>query len=182
VLAGSLPQSLDPSLYARLITQLKGEGATVLFDTYGESLRLGIKAGPDVVFPNQAEAEMVIGHEFSSNDDFIEAAASLRQMGAASALIKSRLGCVAQISTPTGVRTILGRAPRVEALSPVGSGDAILGGYAFKLIEGAPPEECIRFALACAAANVLRPGAGVFGSEDAHGLVAGVELEEVETP
>ena len=179
VLAGSLPRSLEPGVYAQFITQLVGYGVTVLFDTFGEAFRLGIKAGPHVVFPNQDEAEMVIGHEFSSNDDFVAAAASLREMGAVSAVIKSKRGCVAQLDDRGTVRTMLARAPRVEAVSAIGSGDALIAGYAVKSLEGASPMECVRFAIACAAANALKAGAGVVSADDVHRLLGAVELEEV---
>lgn len=182
VVAGSLPRSLDPGIYADVIARLKSHGATVLFDSYGEPFRLGIKAGPDFVFPNQAEAEMVIGHEFSSNDDFVAGCGALREMGAVSAVIKSERGCVAQVAAAEGVRTFLGRAPRVEAVSAVGSGDALVGGYAVKLLKSADPAECVRFAIACAAANALQAGAGVFSADEAQRLIAAVELDEVPSP
>ena len=92
VLAGSLPRSVEPGIYAQLITRLKGHGITVLFDTFGEPLRQGIKAGPDVVFPNQVEAEMVIGYEFSGNEDFVSGAAAPARDGRVSAVIKSTAG------------------------------------------------------------------------------------------
>ncbi len=180
VAAGSLPRGLEPSFYADLIGRLKAAGIPVLFDTYGEALRYGIKAGPDVVFPNQVEAEMVVGYEFSSNGDFVRAAGNLREIGATSAVIKSKMGCVAQIVHDGRVHTIMGKAPQVEAVSTVGSGDSIVGGYAARVLEGAPPEECLRFALACAAANALQPGAGVFDPKDADRLAPGVEIEEVD--
>ena len=180
ILAGSLPRGIDQDIYAELIGLLKGQGAPIFLDTHGEPLRQGIKAGPDMVFPNRVEAEMIIGYEFSTNDDFIRAVASLRELGAVSAVIKSRLGCVAQLANGDGgSTTILGRAPRVEAVSTVGSGDAMVGGFAAKLLEGASQEECIRFALACAAANTLTPGAGVLTPGDVRRLEPAVELEAV---
>lgn len=182
VVAGSLPRGLEPTIYAELITLLKSHGVTVLFDTYGEPLRQGIKAGPHVVFPNQAEAEMVTGYEFSSNEDFVAGAVALREMGAISAVIKSRQGCVAQFATSDGVHTLLGRAPRVEAVSAVGSGDALVGGYAVRMLQGAGPSDCVRFAIACAAANAQQAGAGVFSADEAERLTAAVELDEATTP
>ncbi|HZK49750.1 MAG TPA: 1-phosphofructokinase family hexose kinase [Thermoleophilia bacterium] len=179
IVAGSLPSGLPTSFYGELIPRVRAAGVPVLFDTWGEALRLGIKASPDVVFPNQVEAEMVVGYEFSSNEDFIRAAENLRDLGARSAVIKSKMGCVAKIKYNGDVHTLMGKAPKVEAVSTVGSGDSIVGGYAAKLLEGAPPEDCLRFGLACAAANALRPGAGVFDPNDAARLAPGVEMEEV---
>ena len=181
VIAGSLPRGLPMSFYDDLIPRVRAGGAPVLFDTWGEPLRFGIKAGPSVVFPNRVEAEMVVGYEFSSNGDFIRAATQLRELGAQSAVIKTRMGCVAQIKYNGDVRTLMGKAPKVEAVSTVGSGDSIVGGYASRLLEGAPPEECLRFGLACAAANSLRPGAGVLDPRDAEQLTSGVQMEEVTT-
>ena len=181
VIAGSLPRGLPTSFYDDLIRRVRATGAPVLFDTWGEPLRFGIKAGPSVVFPNRVEAEMVVGYEFSSNGDFIRAATQLRELGAQSAVIKTKMGCVAQIKYNGDVHTLMGKAPKVEAVSTVGSGDSIVGGYASRLLEGAPPEECLRFGLACAAANALRPGAGVLHPQDAEQLAAGVQMEEVTT-
>jgi 1-phosphofructokinase/tagatose 6-phosphate kinase len=179
VIAGSLPRGLPTSFYTELIPRVRAQGVPVLFDTWGEPLRFGIKAGPNMVFPNQVEAEMVVGYEFTSNEDFIRAANNLREIGAESAVIKSKMGCVAQIRYNGDVHTLMGKAPKVEAVSTVGSGDSIMGGYAARLLEGAPPEECLRFGLACAAANALRPGAGVLDAGDATRLAPGVQIEEV---
>ncbi len=69
--------------------------------------------------------------------------------------------------------------PDVETLSPLGWGDALVGGYAVKLMDGEAPEECLRFGLGCATANLIRYGAGVFSPSDAERLAKRVELEEV---
>jgi 1-phosphofructokinase family hexose kinase len=182
VLAGTLPRKVDVAIYAQLISQVKGHGVTVLFDTYGEPFRQGIKAGPDVVFPNQEEAEMVIGYEFDDHEDLIRAPAGLRGLGACSAVVTYSQGCVAELARDGEVRTVNARAPRVEAVSTVGSGDALVGGYAARLLEGDAPVECLRFGLACAAANALGYGAGVLDPEEARQLVDAVEIEEVAAP
>lgn len=180
VLAGSLPRGLEPGIYGSLLSFLNNLGAVTLFDTFGDPLRQGIKAGPDVVFPNQEEAEMVIGYEFSGDDDFLAAARGLRELGAGSVVIKSRTGCAAQILGKDGrVQSFLGRAPQVTEVSPVGSGDALVGGYAEGMRRGLDSAGCLRLALACAAANTLRAGAGVFYTEDVDRLLELVDIEEV---
>ncbi|GAB4242264.1 MAG: 1-phosphofructokinase [Thermoleophilia bacterium] len=179
LLAGSLPRNVEPGIYADLITQIKSQGVPVLFDSYGEPLRQGIKAGPDVVFPNQVEAEMVIGHEFGSEEDLVLAPRALRELGAGGAVVTYGRGCTAEFEHEGKIRTFRGRGPEVETVSAVGSGDALVGGFAAKLAEGEGPEVCLRHGLACAAANALRYGAGVLTAEDAERLVAAVQLEEV---
>ena len=40
-----------------------------MIDTDGEPLRLAMRAEPDVVSPNELEAEELVGHEFNDDDD-----------------------------------------------------------------------------------------------------------------
>jgi 1-phosphofructokinase family hexose kinase len=179
VFAGSVPPGLDDDCYARMIRKVRPLGAKVFFYTYGEPLRHGIKARPDCVFPKLVEAEKVIGYEFTTMDDRISAARSMREMGAGSVVITFRFGCIAELDFGDHHRTFIGRMPDVETLSPLGWGDALVGGYAVKLMDGEGPEECLRFGLGCAAANLIRYGAGVFLPSDAERLAKRVELEEV---
>jgi len=179
VLGGSLPRALGDDVYMEMIQRLKRMGLTVLFYTYTDPLRLGIKAGPDCIFPKQADAEGLIGYEFNGIDDMIHAVRRMREMGAGSAVITFRFGCVAELMDTNGPRTFVAKLPAVEIASPVGWGDALVGGYTVRVAEGRGPEECLRFGLGCAAANLSHFGAGVFSPKDAAKLAARVELEEV---
>jgi tagatose 6-phosphate kinase len=103
----------------------------------------------------------------------------MREMGAGSVVITFRFGCIAELDFGGCYRTFIGRMPDVETLSPLGWGDALVGGYAVKLMETESPDECLRFGLGCAAANLVRYGAGVFLPADAERMAKRVELEEV---
>jgi 1-phosphofructokinase family hexose kinase len=179
VLAGSVPRGLDDDCYVQMIERLQRLGVKTFFYTYGDPLRRGIKAGPDYVFPKLIEAEKVIGYEFTSLNDRIQAARRMRDMGAGSVVITFRYGCVAELTEGGSSRTYVGKMPEVAAVSPLGWGDALVGGYVVRLLEGAEPVECLRFGLGCAAASLVQYGAGVFLPEDAQELAGGVELEEV---
>jgi 1-phosphofructokinase family hexose kinase len=179
VLAGSVPLGLDDDCYARMIQKLRRVGVKIFFYTYGEPLRQGIKARPDYIFPKLIEAEKVIGYEFTSMEDRISAARRMREMGAGSVVITFRFGCVAELDIDGCYHTLIGRMPDVDTLSPLGWGDALVGGYAVKLQDGEGPLECLRFGLGCAAANLICYGAGVFSPSDAEKLAKRVELEEV---
>jgi 1-phosphofructokinase/tagatose 6-phosphate kinase len=179
VFAGSVPPGLNDDCYARMIERIRPLGVKVFFYTYGDPLRLGVKARPDYVFPKLVEAEKVIGYEFTSMSDRIQAARRMRAMGAGSVVITFRFGCVAELDYGDRSRTFIGRMPEVEVISPLGWGDALVGGYAVRLMDGGSPEECLRFGLGCAAANLICYGAGVFLPSDAERLAKKVELEEV---
>lgn len=179
VLAGSVPRGLEDDFYVHMIERLQRLGVKTFFYTYGDPLRWGIKAGPDFVFPKLVEAEKVIGYEFASLNDRILAARRMREMGAGSVVITFRYGCVAELADGEGSRTYVGKMPEIDAVSPLGWGDALVGGYAVRLLEGAEPVECLRFGLACAAASLVQYGAGVFQAADAVKLAGAVEVEEV---
>jgi 1-phosphofructokinase family hexose kinase len=69
VFAGSLPRGVDPEVYYSLIREVHRRDVTTVIDTDGEPLRLAIRAEPDLVSPNELEAEELVGHEFNDVDD-----------------------------------------------------------------------------------------------------------------
>ncbi|OFW56517.1 MAG: hypothetical protein A2133_03285 [Actinobacteria bacterium RBG_16_64_13] len=181
VFAGSIPPGLDDDCYAEMIQHVRRLGLKSFFYTYADPLRLGIKAHPDYVFPKLVEAERVIGYEFTGVEDRINAARTMREMGAGSVVITYRYGCVAVMAEGDGSRTFVGTIPPVDVVSSLGWGDALVGGFAVRLLEGGSHPECLRFGLGCGAANLIDYGAGVFSPADAERLAERVELEEVST-
>jgi 1-phosphofructokinase len=179
VFAGSVPPGLHDDCYAELIQHVRKLGLISLFYSYADPLRLGIKARADYVFPKLVEAEKVIGYEFTSFEDRINAAKTMREMGAGSVVITYRYGCVAVMADGEGSRTFIGKIPPVDVVSPLGWGDTFAGGFAVRLLEGDSPADCLRFGLGCGAANLIDYGAGVFSAADAERLAELVELEEV---
>jgi 1-phosphofructokinase/tagatose 6-phosphate kinase len=179
VLAGSLPRGLDDDCYAKMIQRLRRHDVKIVFYTYGDPLKAGIKSGPDLIFPKLVDAERVIGYECNDTNDEIDAAEKLCAMGAGSTVITSRYKCVARLKCEGSMRTFVATAPPVEVISPMGWGDALVGGYCVRLLEGDSPAECLRFGLGCSAANLTQYGAGVFLPEEAEYLATRVELEEV---
>ena len=102
VFAGSVPLGLNDDCYAELIEHVRRLNLISFFYTYGEPLRQGIKARADYVFPKIAEAENVIGYEFTNVEDRIGAARKMREMGAGSVVITYRYGCVPSWPTAKG--------------------------------------------------------------------------------
>lgn len=179
VFAGSVPPGLADDCYAELIQHVRKIGLKTLFYTYADPLRLGIKAGADYVFPKVAEAEKVIGYEFAGQDDQIAAARTLRDMGGGSVVITYLYGCVAVMSERDGGKTFVGKLPEVDVVSPLGWADALVAGFAVRMLEGESAAGCLRFGLGCGAANLIGYGAGVFSPADAERFAVQVELKEV---
>jgi 1-phosphofructokinase family hexose kinase len=184
VFAGSLPRGVDVELYGRLVEELRRLGVTSILDSEGESLRLGTRAGPTVVSPNEPEAEELVGHEFADEEDRRIAMREMLELGAREALMTRPDGCLALLGGgPDGQRHLYrATLESLEPVSSVGSGDAFLAGYVAARYSGSDPEHCVRFAVACGAESTQHFGAGVVEPREAERLLSDVELETLEAP
>lgn len=180
VFAGSLPRGVEPEIYATLIRELARMEVTTVIDTDGEPLHHAVRAEPDVVSPNVLEAEELVGHEFATEEERLLAVREIAELGPREAIMTLPDGCVAQVLIDG--RPCLKRA-RVQPREPVakrGSGDAFLAGYVAARYESRPPDQCLRFGVACGAESTARLGAGLIDPREARRLLGDVELTEVE--
>jgi 1-phosphofructokinase family hexose kinase len=183
VFAGSLPRGVDAGLYARLVEELKKLDVTVVLDAEGEPVRLATRSGPDVVSPNELEAEELVGHEFADDDDRRTGMREILEMGAREALMTLPDGCLAMLGDgPDSDSLCLYRATLepLEPVSAVGSGDAFLAGYVAARYGGRPPQECLGFGVACGAESTQHFGAGVLDAREAERLAQEVRVETLE--
>jgi 1-phosphofructokinase family hexose kinase len=180
VFAGSLPRGVEPDLYASLIRDLERLDVITVVDTDGEPMRHAVRAEPDVVSPNVVEAEELVGHEFSSEEERSRAVGEIIALGPREAIMTLPDGCFAQVLVDG--HAMLKRA-RIELREPIakrGSGDAFLAGYVAARYEGRPPDQCVRFGVACGAESTARLGAGLIDPREARRLMGDVELSVVE--
>jgi 1-phosphofructokinase family hexose kinase len=181
-IAGSLPPSVPPSFSARVVEELKALGVETVVDTEGEPLLASLRAGPAAVTPNAREAEGAVGHEFNDREDALLGLRSLVELGATDAVITRPEGCVASILHDDRRHAYEVLAPALEPVATVGSGDAFLAGFVAARYDGRPPEECLRFAVACGAESTQHFGAGSIDPAEVERLLPGVEARELEAP
>ncbi|MDP9400782.1 MAG: 1-phosphofructokinase family hexose kinase [Actinomycetota bacterium] len=182
VFAGSLPHGVDADLYCHLIKELRRTGVTTIVDTDGEPLRAAVRAEPDVISPNVLEAEELVGHEFNDEDDMASAVRELRGMGAAEAIMTVDDGCFASLVHDGEAALLRVRIEPREPVSTVGAGDAFLAGYVAARYEDRPPQERLRFGVACGAESTQRLGAGLVDPAKVERLVGEVEVTRLESP
>ena len=180
VFAGSLPRGVSPDFYGEAIRDLNRRGVKTALDTEGEPLALGVDAEPFLVSPNQREAEGLVGQEFDDREDLVMALDAISERGARNVFITREDGCFALIREEREVRRLLATAPRLEPVSAVGSGDVLVAGLLAARLEGRPPDESLRFAVAAGAASTLEVGAGRFDPREAARLRDAVTVEELE--
>ena len=174
VFAGSLPRDVGEDFYAEAVRELARRQVPVVLDSEGEPLRRGVEAEPFLVSPNQSEAEGLVGQEFHDDEDFLLALDRIADMGARNVLITTENGCVALVREEKEAQRFRAVAPRLEPVSTVGSGDALLGAFLAARHTGRTYEESLRAAVATGAASTLEVGAGRFDPRQAGRLQAGV--------
>jgi 1-phosphofructokinase family hexose kinase len=182
VLSGSLPRGVQPTLYAEMVEQLKKLGVTTVLDSEGEALVTGTRAGPTIVSPNEIEAEELVGHEFSGDDDRLAAPGEIVESGAREAIMTMESGCVGLVGEDQDRALLRVTLEPREPVSSVGSGDAFLAGFLACRYRGAGPEECLRFGVACGAESTQHFGAGVVDPREADRLLHEVRVEELARP
>jgi 1-phosphofructokinase family hexose kinase len=182
VFAGSLPRGIDTDVYAGLIRDVRRLGVTTMIDTEGEPLRLAVRGEPNVISPNELEAEELVGHEFNDADDRIAAVAEMTRLGAGEAIMTVSDGCYAQVvegGSPASYRV---RVQEQEARSTIGSGDAFLAGYVAARYAGRSTVECLRFGVACGAESIHHFGAGIVDPGKVERLLEEVQAERLKAP
>ena len=180
VFAGSLPCGVEPGVYGDLVSEVRRLGVTTVLDTDGEPLRLGVRAQPDVVSPNELEAEELVGHEFNDDADRAEAVVEMTRLGAREAIMTVPDGCFASVldnGAPSPWRVSV---EEQEARSTIGAGDAFLAGYIAARYGGSSAVESLRFAVACGAESTQHFGAGVIDPGRVERLVSEVHAERLE--
>lgn len=155
MLCGSLPPGVPADFYARLIHQAEKHKVNTLLDTDGEPLQPGIEAGPTVVTPNQSEAERLLGRALITRSHSIEAVQRIKAMGAKHALLSlGSRGVVA--ASQNGVFEVL--PPRIDAVCPIGAGDAMGAAFVWAISRGNSFEESLRWGVAAGTASAKLPG------------------------
>jgi len=182
IMAGSLPRKVPDEFYGQVCRRLRDRKLRCLtvLDASGDELRLGVKARPDFVSPNVREAEDLVGHEFHDEQDIVEATEIIRQMGAHNVIVTTTAGCYARLRHGRRHRVFHAAIPLLESVvSTVGSGDAFLAGFVACHFQHWDLSDCLRYALACGAANTQKYGAGLLDPDEVERLYETATVAEV---
>jgi 1-phosphofructokinase len=155
VFSGSLPPGVPPEIYGEFIRIARNRGARTILDTAGAALKHGIAAGPDLIKPNRAEAEEVLGTSIDGEAALLGAARRFLALGARVVVLS--LGADGALAV-SGREAWRARSPSVIASSSIGAGDAMVAALAFAMTRGLALEDALRLATAAGAATVATNG------------------------
>lgn len=155
---GSFPPGFPTQNLVDLLALAREAGVPVLLDSYGPQTEGVLAQEPDLLKINQHEAGELTGKRIIAPEEALAAAVNLRGRGVRQVVIT--LGSQGVVGLDAEGSTFGWAAPRVAAISPIGSGDCLFAGVVAGLRQGQTLCEATRLGVAAGAANTLQIGAG----------------------
>jgi len=176
MMCGSIPPGVPPRF-----TEADRDGAPQESENAvhadGDALREGIAARPTVVAPNQQEAGRLLGQTLLTRTHYLEAAERIRQLGAESVVLtlgsRGAVGACAD-----GLIEAL--PPRIDAVCPIGAGDALMAAYAWARERRTSAADALRWGVAAGTASARLPGMSFASLAQAREIYRQVEVRRVE--
>jgi 1-phosphofructokinase family hexose kinase len=176
-MGGSLPPGVPRDAYAILIERAHQAGVPCALDSDGPPMLAGLRARPELIKPNEHEAERLLGRALRTDTDCFEAARELHARGIRYVII-SRGARGADAVSPEGAFRAI--PPQVQVRSTIGSGDSMVAGVLHILAQGGSFEEALRWGTAAGAATATTSGAEIARREQVLELLPQVKIRRTD--
>jgi 1-phosphofructokinase len=173
ILSGSIPASVPTDIYAKLIDRLKVAHKTVILDASGDSLRQAVPLIPYAIKPNLAELQELLGKPLEGQKEVVEAAHELLDRGISTVIVS--MGAQGAIFAEKNV-TLSALPPKVEVVTTVGAGDAMVAGFVAGKLQGLALADCARLATAFSMGALSQVGARLPPQETIASFMSQVEI------
>lgn len=153
VLAGSIPSSLPDDIYEKIMDRLSDLNIKIIVDATKDLLMNVLKYKPFLIKPNNHELGEMFNTELKTQDEIIEHANKLQEMGAQNVLI-SMAGDGAILVTSSGEEIISG-VPKGKVKNSVGAGDSMVAGFIAGYLNKADLNEAFKMGVATGSASAF---------------------------
>ena len=155
MICGSIPPGVPPHFYCEIIQGAQSRGVKTLLDSDGDALLHALEAKPTIITPNQHEAERLLNRALLTRGQFLDAIDRLHAMGPESVILS--LGSRGAVGANSeGVFEAL--PPRIDALSPIGAGDALAAAFVWSMEKKKSFADSMRWGVAAGTAKAALPG------------------------
>ncbi len=176
MLCGSIPPTVAPDFYRKLIVKARERNVKTLLDTDGDPLLYGIEAGPTVVKPNQQEAERLLNRAFITRAHFRDAVERMKALGAQNVILS--LGSRGAMAADEN-RILEVLPPRIDALCPIGAGDAEAAAFVWAQTKKKDFADSVRWGVAAGTASARLPGTNFAGMPQVKEIYRSTEVREM---
>jgi fructose-1-phosphate kinase PfkB-like protein len=150
-----LPPGVSPDFYRQLIQAAHEHGVRTLIDCDGDVLQTVVLERPTVVTPNRQEAATLLNRALITRQHYRAAAQRMLDMGAGSVVLS--LGSRGALAARNGEFVDV-TPPRVDAVSPIGAGDALNAAFTWAMSQKDDFPDAVRWAVAAGTASAQQPG------------------------
>lgn len=127
VLAGSIPNTLPSDIYEKILARLSNKKIKAVVDATNQLLMNVLKYKPFLVKPNNFELGEMFGVELKTQDEIIEYAKKLKDMGAINVLISMAGDGAVLVDEYGNIHTC--NACKGQVKNSVGAGDSMVAGF-----------------------------------------------------
>lgn len=175
ILSGKLPPGAAPDVYATIVRTANEHGIKSLVDSQGAPLLETLAHHPFLVKLNAEELGMTLGQPSNSDDEIENLMRTIHQRGATWVVV-TQGAHTAYLFGEDGLHTF--HPPTIDAVNPIGSGDAVAAGMVHALLEKKSPAEAAATGLACGTAAALEAVPGTVDPEKVAQLRPQVRVEK----
>jgi 1-phosphofructokinase family hexose kinase len=176
MICGSLPPGVPTGFYKQLIQVAQKKKVKTLLDTDGDALLHGLEACPTIVSPNQLETERLLNRVLITRTHLIDAVQRLHGMGAESVVLS--LGSRGAMAEHNGeIFEVI--PPRIDAVCPIGAGDALAAAFVWAMSQGKPFVDAVRWGVAAGTASAKLPGIAYAGLDETREIYQQVDTRSV---
>lgn len=177
-ISGSLPKGLPNDFYVQLLKLACHNQTPVLLDVNGPALSVVLDSQykPFLIKPNAEEFADVLGTKSVDKQQIITAIKSKRftdiplvvvTLGKSGAIVKCK----------ENVYDV--NAPSIKTVNSVGSGDAVIAGFASGLSKGLEQEALIKYGLAMGVLNAMEVKTGHINPEKVDAMIDKMSVEKI---
>ena len=154
VLAGSVPRSLPPDIYERILSKTADKKINSVVDASGELLQNTLKFRPFLIKPNIFELSEIVGKTLQTESEIIESAKDLQERGAVNVLVS--MGADGAILVDESGAVHKRAACKGVVKNTVGAGDSMVAGFIAGIGKGC--DYALKLATACGGATAFSDG------------------------
>lgn len=152
ILAGSIPSSLDDSLYSSMMKRCLDKGIRVVVDTSGKAMLELLRYKPFLVKPNQHELGEFFGVAVNTLEEVIQYGRKLVEMGAQHCIV-SMAGDGAVLITAD--EAYVANVPQGKLINSVGAGDSLVAGFIGTFVRTGSVQQAFAYGVATGSATAF---------------------------
>lgn len=154
VLAGSIPNTLPPDVYEKILERLQNRNILVVVDATGDLLKNVLKYRPFLIKPNNHELGELFGKVLETDEEIILHAKKLQEQGARNVLI-SMAGNGAILVDENG-SICKSLPPCGKVVNSVGAGDSMVAGFLAGYLQSGDYRTAFKTGLAAGSASAFQ--------------------------